>query len=283
MKLLHKYRNFLVDCDGVLWNGNAVIASSVDAINRLMEQGKNVVFVTNNSTKSRRAYCEKFSKLGFNNISENLICSSSSYAAEVCLANKFNPVFVIGEKGLVDELELVGIRVTQDESSGYLGDEEFKNMQTDSNVKAVVVGWDRSFNYRKLCHASMLIQAGASFVATNTDPYDTLEGRNMPGNGCMVSAIQCSVDDIAGKNTIVTGKPNPDLLQFILGKHHFNPQESIMIGDRLDTDMQFASGVIDSLLVFTGCTQPNQLNSLSENMKPTYATTNLISALEMEI
>lgn len=280
-RLLDQYRNYILDCDGVLWHSAAAIAGSVAAVARMRAAGKRVVFVTNNASTSRADYALKFARLGFKDVSEADILSSGSAAADYCAAHKLAKAFVIGEPGLVTELEAQGVKCVREDSDEPLHDEAFAAIKLDDAVAAVVVGWDRAFSYRKLCFASLYLQAGAQLVATNPDASDKVGGRFMPGNGCSVAAIQVSVNDPAGAKTVVTGKPSKALMQAVLAKYDFDPKETIMVGDRLDTDIAFASGLIDSLLVLSGCTSVEE--AASGTPKPTFVAESLAEALDMDM
>ncbi|EPS60594.1 hypothetical protein M569_14209, partial [Genlisea aurea] len=108
--LLDSVDAFLFDCDGVIWKGDALIDGVSDALRALRAMEKKLVFVTNNSTKSRRQYAKKFHSLGIS-VSEDEIFSSSFAAAMYLKVNNFpkeKKVYVIGEEGILDELELAG-------------------------------------------------------------------------------------------------------------------------------------------------------------------------------
>jgi ribonucleotide monophosphatase NagD (HAD superfamily) len=119
-------------------------------------------------------------------------------------------------------------------------------------VGAVVCGWDLTFNFAKLCLASLHLQRspGLVFVATNTDAFDRLHDRNVPGNGCAVAALETAV----GRRAVTVGKPSAWLIQHLLGAHGLDPRRTVVVGDRLDTDIQLGVvGGTDSILVGTGC------------------------------
>ena len=116
----------------------------------------------------------------------------------------------------------------------------------------MVCGWDLSFNFAKLCVASLHLQRdpGLVFVATNKDAFDKLHDRNVPGNGCAVAALETSV----GRAAVTVGKPSEWLISHILAAHGLDPRRTVVVGDRLDTDIQLGVvGGTDSILVGTGC------------------------------
>ena len=254
-----KYDAFLFDCDGVLWRGAELLPGSARTLALLRARGKRVFFVTNNSSKSRAEYVNKFTKLSIPvDVSE--IIPSSWAAAEYLRVERpdVKKAFVIGCQGLVDELALVGIDAIcgadkEYATRIYATEADFLAVDADPDVGAVVCGWDLTFNYAKLCLASLHLQKnpGAAFVATNKDAFDKLADRNVPGNGCAVAAVEQSV----GRMAVTVGKPSQWLVDRLLTMHGLDPRRTVVVGDRLDTDIQLGVvGDCDTVLVGTGCT-----------------------------
>merc|ERR1719440_505050 len=112
--LLRSVSAFVFDCDGVIWRGDSVLEGVPETLDALRALGKQLVFVTNNSTKSREGYLGKFKGLGLNVNAEEIY--SSSFAAAAYLQSKSFPtdgskkVYVVGEVGICDELDLAGIQ-----------------------------------------------------------------------------------------------------------------------------------------------------------------------------
>lgn len=265
-----KYDAFLFDCDGVLWRGAELLPGSARTLALLRARGKRVFFVTNNSSKSRAEYVNKFTKL---NIPVDVleIIPSSWAAAEYLRMERpdVKKAFVIGCQGLVDELALVGIASICGADKEYATrifatEADFLAVDADPDVGAVVCGWDLSFNYAKLCLASLHLQKnpGAAFVATNKDAFDKLADRNVPGNGCAVAAVEQSV----GRRAVTVGKPSQWLVDRLLTMHGLDPRRTVVVGDRLDTDIQLGIvGGCDTVLVGTGCT--STVEALEEEVK----------------
>lgn len=139
---------FIFDCDGVIWRGDSVISGIPAVLAELRKRGKRCFFVTNNSTKSRAGYKKKFDSLGLDVPAEEIF--SSSFAAAAYLEQtKFKEtgkkVYVIGEVGIGEELDLVGVPYI----GGPADSDKQPNMnpggalEHDSNVGAVIVGFDR--------------------------------------------------------------------------------------------------------------------------------------------
>jgi len=251
VELLRGVDTLVLDCDGVLWEGNDIIQGSVESLLKLRKMGKQLLFVTNNSSKSRAMYVEKFNQLGIQADKEEIV--GASFAAAAWLKNQgFNQkVFVIGDVGVRRELEEVGIRIAEDvdvDSDPECNVESFKRMRVEPGVGAVVVGCDQAFTYRKLAYASCCIQQGALFVGTNGDSADVIGGRLMPGCGALVDALSAST----GRSPdIIAGKPSSWLLELLQLQYGVEPERTAVVGDRLDTDIQMGWNAGAALNIMT--------------------------------
>jgi phosphoglycolate/pyridoxal phosphate phosphatase family enzyme len=284
----------LLDCDGVIWHGDVLVPGAKKAIEYLRETlQKRVFFVTNNATKTREYYSWKFSELGIEVDANHIYTAafaSASYLSAVGFNNsmtesggdgskssKSKKIYVVGEQGLVRELEecdvgdIVGgvyeaVSCTPsvwEEMHEWTGGDSENDHDDDSRVDAVVVGQDTSFTFAKLAYASYLIQKGAKFIATNPDAGDRLgkEKLLMPGAGPIVKAIETA----SGKAPdVICGKPGKYMFDAIMSHSHGDPQRTMVIGDRIDTDVKFGkdNGAKYSVLVLTGA---NKMKDVEEN------------------
>ncbi|KAL7088453.1 hypothetical protein ACP275_13G128100 [Erythranthe tilingii] len=285
VKLLDSVDVFLFDCDGVIWKGDALIDGVSDTLDTLRAMGKKLVFVTNNSTKSRKQYAKKFQSLGIS-VSEDEIFSSSFAAAMYLKVNEFpkeKKVYVIGEEGILEELELAGF-------TGLGGPEDGKKtvqlkanylFEHDKNVGAVIVGLDQYINFYKLQYGTLCIREnpGCLFIATNRDAVGHLTDlQEWPGAGCMVAAI-CGTTQ---KEPIVVGKPSTFLMDFLLQKFNVPTSRMCMVGDRLDTDILFGQNAgCRTLLVFSGVTKVSDLVDSSNHIRPEYLTNTLSDVVRL--
>jgi phosphoglycolate/pyridoxal phosphate phosphatase family enzyme len=217
-------------------------------ITRLKKNGKKVFFVTNNATKSRAENVAKLTSLNIPASEDEIICSSYS-AATYCRDRGFKRAFVVGEKGLIEELGIAGLATTVEET----------------NVDVVVAGLDRQFSYDKLSLALKCIQNGAAFLATNRDAtYPAEDGKMLPGAGSLISALETA----SGKEPVVTGKPSQFFVDFV--KRVVGVERCLMIGDRLDTDIAFGllAGFRTMLVTETGVHGKAQLDAAQADRKP---------------
>lgn len=214
-------------------------------------------------------YVKKFTSYGLD-VTENEIFGSAFAAAEYLANVKFQKkAYVLGAQGLLDELDKVGVKYCggykEDKTNPWMSlDEGY--VPDDEEIGAVVVGFDPNINYYKLAKAFTYIQQpGCLFIATNHDStFPAKGGRFLPGTGTIVGALEIA----HGKPAIVCGKPSPYMIDCIKHVVGFDPKRTVMIGDRLDTDIQFGiNGGLHTLLVLTGVTSLEDLQK-SETVVP---------------
>ncbi|OMP05193.1 2-phosphoglycolate phosphatase, eukaryotic [Corchorus capsularis] len=283
--LLDSVDAFLFDCDGVIWKGDKLIDGVPQTLDLLRSKGKKLVFVTNNSTKSRTQYAHKFTSLGLS-VTQDEIFSSSFAAAMYLKVNHFPPqnkVYVIGGEGILEELQLAGFTALggpeDAEKRVHLKSNYF--FKHDKNVGAVVVGLDPHINYYKLQYGTLCIREnpGCLFIATNRDSVGHMTDlQEWPGAGCMVGAICGST----GREPIVVGKPSTFMMDFLLQKFDINTSRMCMVGDRLDTDILFGQNAgCKTLLVLSGVTTQSTLDDSSNSTQPDYYTSKVSDILTL--
>jgi len=275
-ELLDKTDVFIFDCDGVIWKGDTLIDGVPATLEMLKAAGKRIFFVTNNSTKSRKGYLGKFRGLGLDMAEAEDIFSSSFAAAAYLEQTKFKEtgkkVYIIGEVGIEEELDLIGVPWIGGGSdagkkielkSGYA-------LPYDKDVGAVIVGFDREINYHKIQYAQLCINEneGCEFIATNLDAVTHLtDAQEWAGNGAMTGAIK----GCTGKEPTLVGKPSPLMIDYIVDKYGCQRDRICMVGDRLDTDILFGqnNGLL-SCLTLSGVTTEEKLLSAENKIKPDF-------------
>ncbi|KAF8071377.1 PGLP2 [Scenedesmus sp. PABB004] len=265
-------RTLVLDCDGVLWRGSHVIPGAIETLAALRGAGRRLLFLTNNSSKSRAQYVEKFRALGVQVAADEVV--SSSYAAAAYLASvgfgtpALQPgkrVLLLGTGGTRDELLGAGLEVVEPEQL-HLPPQDSPDamlrLQLDESIGAVVLAWDPAFSYSKLVLASACLRElpGCLFVVTNRDDADFIGrpangggggGRMMPGTGALAAALEVA----AGRRAVDVGKGGDWLLPFLQRAHGLDPRTSAVVGDRLDTDVAIGKrGGLVTLLPLTGVT-----------------------------
>lgn len=220
------------DLDGVVYLGDEGIAGSGDALRAIAEAGVELVFATNNSTKTPDQVAAKIvAATGFAADPGAIVGSAQVTAAR--LAGLVHTALVVGGAAIDSALADVGIATTDEwEDAG-----------------AVVVGLDTAITYDKLSRATLALRNGALFYATNTDStYPTSRGL-LPGGGVMVGALAIA----SGRDPVVSGKPQPAMAEHIAARA---AGPVLVVGDRPETDVALAIGAgWASALVLSGVTR----------------------------
>lgn len=221
MTLPKNIKALILDMDGVLWRDNMPIGDLPAIFARLQERGLKVALATNNATRTVDEHLEKVSGFGVS-LEPWQIISSASAAANV-LSKEFpngGAVFIVGENGIqraLEERDFLPIIDPEDETGPV----------------AVVGGIDRSISYGKLRRATLHIRAGVPFYGTNPDKtFPTPEGL-VPGAGAILASIEAATD----VRPIIIGKPKPAMMYMALEKLGTAPEETLVVGDRLETDI----------------------------------------------
>ncbi|XP_041085843.1 glycerol-3-phosphate phosphatase-like [Polyodon spathula] len=268
-ELLNSVDNFLFDCDGVIWRGDEAIPGAPEVINLLKKNGKRVFFVTNNSTKTREMYAEKMAKLGFQAKTEEVF--GTAYCSAVFLkhiAKLDGKVYLVGGNALSKELQTAGIQtVGSGPDPVFGGQSDWADVPLDPEVKAVVVGFDEHFSYMKLTKAlKYLDNPNCLFVGTNTDTRLPLEGgRAVPGTGCLVRAVET----VSQRKAQIIGKPSHFMFDCVVSEYGIDPARTVMVGDRLDTDILLGSNCgLKTLLTLTGVSHLDEATAHQESHCP---------------
>ncbi|TVU48903.1 hypothetical protein EJB05_00187 [Eragrostis curvula] len=285
--LIDSVETFIFDCDGVIWKGDKLIDDGVpETLDLLRSKGKRLVFLTNNSTRSRKQYGSKFRTLGLTVDEEEIF--SSSFAAAAYLQSihfpKDKKVYVIGEEGIINELELAGFQCLGGPSDADKKIELTPGfyMEHDKDVGAVVVGFDRYFNYYKVQYGTLCIREnpGCLFIATSRDTVFQLNGvQEWAGGGSMVGAILGSTK----QEPVVVGKPSTFMMDYIAKKFGITTSQICMVGDMLDTDILFGqNGGCKTLLVLSGVTSHEMLQSHNNSIHPDLYTNQISDLLAVK-
>ncbi|KAF8561206.1 hypothetical protein P879_05469 [Paragonimus westermani] len=279
--VLRQCNTYVFDCDGVLWDSNKLLPGAVDLVNYLLETDRHVFLITNNSTKSVEQYSEKCCRLGLPVSEKNIVCSSNVAATYLQSKGISGPIYVIGHDGVGLELDKCGITHFGIGPDDPLNSDPLYGICLDPNTSGVLVGFDDHFNYRKLLKATSYIARGVPFFATNEDAQlpagDTVlpaclvmllffsiiflvrlyaASSSSPGTGAIVAAVKFA----SGKDPIVMGKPHQPTFDMLCRLHNIKVEKTIMVGDRLDTDIMFGNRFrMHTACVMTGVTDAELL------------------------
>ena len=236
-----EYAGYLIDLDGTMYNGSEKIAEAAGFIERLRKADKPFLFLTNNSTSKNEDVVDKLKKVSDVEAYPEEVYTSTMATISYLEKNNLNRIFMIGEGGLDDGLRNAGFEIS------------------DQEVDAVVVGLDRSVTYKELETATLLIRAGAKFIATNPDTNLPTERGLVPGNGALMAFLETSTNQKA----IVIGKPEAIIMGAAIEAIGLDKKEVVMVGDNYTTDIQ--AGIqnnVDTLLVLTGFTAKEDIPTL---------------------
>ncbi|KAG2217025.1 hypothetical protein INT45_011576 [Circinella minor] len=271
-EFVDKFDNFLFDCDGVLWEGTQLIPGVEKAMEELRSKGKNIYFVTNNSTKSRNSFLKKLEGFGIQASLHEIFSSAFATAAYLKQVVHFPPekkVYIVGMEGIRDELNAEGIRTCGGEEDAHA---VFNNepIPDDPEVGAVVIGLDLHVNYTKYAKAFTYLKRNPDcrFILTNGDTTFPTNGMIVPGAGSIAMPI---IKALNREPEAILGKPALNMMETIFAEYNLQPCKTVMIGDRLDTDIDFGNqGGIETLCVLTGITSKEEMLSPDNKIKPTY-------------
>jgi 4-nitrophenyl phosphatase len=249
---LNTIKHLLIDMDGVLWRGDQPVPGLTEFFATLRAEQIGFSFMTNNATKTRADYVEKLGHFSVDVEAEQLI--TSAYSTACWLTEQVPPgsrVHVVGEEGLHTEMRMAGFTVKSGEETGA--------------VEAVAASIFYGIDYSTIHHASRLVREGALYVATNLDATFPAPDGLAPGAGSVIAAISVA----AGAEPTVIGKPGPYMYELALKSLGLRPEETAMLGDRLETDILGGQQAgLPTILVLTGVTSAEDL--ATSDIQPTW-------------
>lgn len=243
----------ILDMDGVLWEGPRPLVDLQRVFEAIKRSGIGVVLATNNATRTPQSYLETLAQHGVTLDEAQILTSAIALATHLKeLYPHGGPVYLIGEEGLSQALE----------QEGFWADAQ--------QPVAVVAGLDRRLSYEKLKEATLLIRKGIPFFASNGDrTLPTPEGQ-IPGAGAIIAALQAATDVVPW----LAGKPEPALFEQAMKRLGTRPQDTLVVGDRLETDILGAKRAgCRSALVLSGVTTREAL--AKSDLHPDFVLGNL--------
>jgi 4-nitrophenyl phosphatase len=246
MNEITNLKAMIIDMDGVLWHGSHPIDGLVDFFETLRLINIPFVLATNNASLTQQQYIEKLAKYNVAVTADEVLTSSMATAKYLddLLAKDQRRAYVIGEEGLKQPLKQHGFELTE----LYQVNQPDKGIN-DQGADIVVSGLDRKLTWDKLATATLNIKAGAQFFATNADTTLPTELGEVMGNGGTLAALEAAT----GVKPVSIGKPEPILYQQALSILGVTAEQTVAIGDRLDTDILGAvNAKMRSILVLTG-------------------------------
>jgi HAD superfamily hydrolase (TIGR01450 family) len=257
--MLPTFAAYLIDLDGVVNRGEEIIPGAREVIAWLDTNQKKYLFLTNNSFASESQELTKLGRLGITTNSSHVL--GAGQAAVQNIARRFpgGNVYVVGVQPLFDLVRQYKLSIANEDKRP---------------ADAVLVGLDRNFNYTTLTQAVQAVMAGATFVTINRDSLLPVAGSLIPGCGAMAAAIEAA----SSIHPEVVGKPQPTLHQEAMHLLESKPDETVMIGDSLDTDILAGKAAgTHTLFVLSGKDTLKTLAQLED--KPEFTYENLAAVL----
>jgi NagD protein len=254
--VLTKAKNYLIDMDGVLISGSTLIPGADEFIARLRAKGCKFLLLTNNSRHTPRDLAHNLQRIGLDINADNIFTSAMATARFIQAQKPNGTAFVIGESGLTAAMHESGFIITEREPD-YM-----------------VLGETLNYNFDQVSRAIRLVVQGARFIATNPDATGPTESGIVPACGAMAALIETAT----GVRAFFVGKPNPLMMRSALNYLGVHSEDTIMIGDRMDTDI--VAGVqtgLETILVLTGVTRMEETDRFP--YVPSYVVPSVASIL----
>ena len=230
--IIDNIRCFALDMDGTIYLGEQWITGAKEFLKRIEESGRSYVFLTNNSSKNPAVYVEKLHRMGWDVTEDKIITSGQ---AMIFYLQKHFPgkrVFLLGNPLLKEEFEQAGI------------------LLDDTAPEVVVTAFDTSLTYEKMCKVCDFVRAGLPYLATHPDYNCPTETGFIPDAGAIHAFIHASAFRYPDR---IIGKPNSDIVNYLINRVGAEREQIAMVGDRLYTDIAAGrNNGLKSILVLSG-------------------------------
>src|ERR1044071_401020 len=249
---------WLTDMDGVLVHEDVPIPGAQEFIERLKASERRFLVLTNNSIFTPRDLRARLLGSGIDVPEESIWTSALATADFLADQRPHGTAYVVGEAGLTTALHDIGY------------------VMTDRDPDYVVLGETRTYSFEAITRAIRLIEAGARFLATNPDVSGPSIHGPLPATGSVAALIRTAT----GRQPYFIGKPNPLMMRFALNRLEAHSESTVMIGDRMDTDI--ISGLeagIRTILVTSGSTRPEHVERFP--YKPTRVVDSIADLVEL--
>lgn len=249
---LKEKKLFLLDMDGTIYEGGRLFAGTLPLLQAIADKGGRYLFLTNNSSSSVEDYVARLRGMGISATRDDFFTSAQATALVLQQEYPGQLVYCMGTDSLKEELRRQGISLAEIPAP---------------EVTVALAGFDRQLNYQKLLDMCVLLRRpDVHYLATNPDWVCPVEGGNfIPDCGAMCQMLEHAVHRLPR----VIGKPEPLMVQYAMASTGFAPEETVMIGDRLYTDIAAGNRAgVDSLCVLSGEATLRDVEESAD--KPTY-------------
>lgn len=257
---LRAKRLFLLDLDGTLYLDERLFDGAADFLRAIRSRGGTYRFLTNNSSRGAESYVEKLRRLGVEAETSDFLTSVDALIAHLHargMAEKL--LYVCGTQSMKRQLTQAGLRLTD---------------ARDAAVDALVMGFDTELTFQKLEDACILLNRGADYLATNPDWVCPTWYGFVPDCGSVCEMLTRAT----GRRPEFLGKPRPAMVQLALAETGFPPEQAVLIGDRLYTDIACAVNAgVDSIFVLSGEGRREDIER--DNIHPTWVYDDISAVL----
>jgi len=248
---------FIIDMDGVIYHGNKLLPGINEFLKWMEDSGKKYLFLTNSSERTPKELQEKLARLGIVVGEDHFYTSALGTAGFLASQTPNGSAYIIGEAGLIHALYSIGYTIN------------------NVNPDYVVVGDTHSYNFENIQMAVNLVLKGARLIGTNPDVSGPVENGIAPSTKALIAPIEIAT----GKQAYFVGKPNPLMMRIALKRLGLKREETIVIGDRMDTDIRCGlESELDTCLVLSGITDRDEINDFP--YRPQYVLNGIIDLVQ---
>ena len=225
---------FLLDMDGTIYLDQSLFPGTIPFLDAVRAAGGRYLFLTNNSSRSVDAYIAKLDRMGIPAVREDFLTSVDALIADLAKRPPYRKCYAFGTQTFRQQLAEAGIPVVD---------------RLEEDIDCLLIGFDTELAFQKLEDACILLNRGVDFIATNPDWVCPTWYGSVPDCGSVCEMLFRAT----GRRPRFIGKPQPAMALLALERAGFMPEEAVMVGDRLYTDI--ASGVnagIDTAFVLSG-------------------------------
>ena len=249
-KNLKNKKLFLLDMDGTIYIDNNLFAGTLDFLEHIRQKNGRYIFLTNNSSKGVNKYIDKLAGLGIKSTADDFLTSTD---ATILYLNTHYPgkkIYAFGTNSFKQQLKDSGVIITD---------------TLEEDIDCLVIGFDTELTFKKLEDACILLGKGVAYIATNPDWVCPTWYGYVPDCGSVCEMLFKAT----GRRPLFIGKPQPDMVFLAMKKSGSSPEETLLIGDRLYTDIASGNNAgVDTALVLSG--ESTLADVEKSTVKPTY-------------